>query len=91
MTLAKLFNLSEPIIPLKEGVSTCSAGLLAGLEITHGIYFRLSNIWQGPETLSSVVVDILSESARLLVLRMGICESCSCEVQEASKEGHYEW
>lgn len=91
VTLAKLFNLSEPIISLKEGVNTCSAGLLAGLEITHGIYFRLSNIWQGPETLSSAVVDILSESAQLLVLRMGICESCSREVQEASKEGHYEW
>ena len=89
-TLAKLFNLSEPIISLKEGVNTCPAGLL-GLEITQVIYFRLSNIWQGPETLSSAVVDILRESAQLLVLRMGICESCSWEVQEASKEGCYEW
>lgn len=54
------------------------------------IYFRLSNIWRGPETLSSAVVDILRESAQLLVLRMGICESCSWEVQEASGRC-YEW
>ena len=52
MTLAKLFNLSEPIISLKEEGNTCPAGWLGGLEITHVTDFRRSNFWQGPEYLA---------------------------------------